>query len=232
MPDLLQVTGLRAGYGESIVIDGVDFALGDGKSLALLGRNGTGKTTLLTTLVGVTRQRSGRIEFNGRALTGLRPEQRAAAGIGWVPQERNIFRSLTVEENLTAVARRGPWTPERVYGMFPRLAERRAILGTQLSGGEQQMLAIGRALVVNPRLLLLDEPLAGMGQEESERMVELLDHLGREVTLLLVEHDMDAVFRLADRVSVLVAGKVIASGLPEEVRADAEVRQAYLGDAQ
>jgi branched-chain amino acid transport system ATP-binding protein len=210
MPDLLQVTGLRAGYGESIVIDGVDFALGDGKSLALLGRNGTGKTTLLTTLVGVTRQRSGRIEFNGRALTGLRPEQRAAAGIGWVPQERNIFRSLTVEENLTAVARRGPWTPERVYGMFPRLAERRAILGTQLSGGEQQMLAIGRALVVNPRLLLLDEPLEGLAPLIVEELLRALTRIVREegLSAILVEQNPARILAMTDDAIILERGRI------------------------
>ena len=162
MPDLLRVKGLRAGYGEAVVIDDISFAVGEGQSLALLGRNGTGKTTLLCTLVGVTRYRGGEIELLGQPLTALRPDQRAAAGIGWVPQERNIFRSLTVEENLTAVARAGRFTPARAFELFPRLAERRHNLGTQLSGGEQQMLAIARALVLNPRLLLLDEPLEAL----------------------------------------------------------------------
>ena len=162
MPDLLEVEGLEAGYGDALVLHGVSFTIGEGRSLALLGRNGTGKTTLITTLVGVTRYRAGQIRLRGRSLTPLRPDQRAAAGIGWVPQERNIFKSLTVDENLTAVARPGAWTPARVYTLFPRLAERRGNLGTQLSGGEQQMLAIARALVLNPRLLLLDEPLEGL----------------------------------------------------------------------
>ena len=160
MAELLRVSGLSAGYGEAVVVQGVDFALEAGRSLAVLGRNGTGKTTLLNTLIGVTRRRGGTIVLAGRDVTALAPHQRAAAGIGWVPQERNIFKSLSVDENLTAVARPGPWTPRRVYEMFPRLEERKANLGNQLSGGEQQMLAVARALVLNPKLLLLDEPVS------------------------------------------------------------------------
>ena len=166
MSDLLQVEHLSAGYGEAVVLQDVSFSLAEGETLALLGRNGTGKTTLMDTLAGATRQHGGSILLGGVMLNRLASHERAAAGIGWVPQERNIFKSLTVHENLTAVARpiraghaSRPWTPERVYEMFPRLAERKTNLGTQLSGGEQQMLAVGRALVLNPRLLLLDEPL-------------------------------------------------------------------------
>src|SRR5438105_15135886 len=146
MAELLRVEGLRSGYGEAIVIDGVSLKLDAGRSLALLGRNGTGKTTLINTLVGVTRYRAGAITLNGCDLLPLRPDQRAALGIGCVPQESSIFKSLTVDENLTAVARPGPWTPDRVYGLFPRLAERKSNFGTQLSGGEQQMLATAREL--------------------------------------------------------------------------------------
>ncbi|MGY3408474.1 ABC-type branched-subunit amino acid transport system ATPase component [Bradyrhizobium sp. GM5.1] len=135
--------------------------LAEGQVLALLGRNGTGKTTLINSIVGVTRRFSGTVGLAGTDVTTLRPDQRARAGIGWVPQERNIFRSLTVEENMTAVAQPGPWTVERVYEMFPRLKERRSNFGNQLSGGEQQMLAIGRALTLNPKVLLLDEPNRG-----------------------------------------------------------------------
>ena len=176
MAELLRVDALRAGYGGAVVLDGVSFAVGEGRSLALLGRNGTGKTTLIDTLVGVTRRiAAGRSRSTGAISRALRPDQRAAAGIGWVPQERNIFKSLTVEENLTAVARPGPWTPARVYEMFPRLAERNGNLGTQLSGGEQQMLAIGRALMLNPRLLLLDEPLEGLAPIIVEELLRVLD---------------------------------------------------------
>src|SRR5262245_63490143 len=146
MPDLLAVEGLSAGYGEAVVLSDVGFAIADGQSLALLGRNGTGKTTLINTIVGITTRHAGSIRLDGRDITRERPERRVAAGVGWSPQERNIFRSLTVEENLTAIARPGAWTVERVFAMFPRLEQRRDNLGSQLSGGEQQMLAIGRAL--------------------------------------------------------------------------------------
>ena len=145
MAELLRVQGLSAGYGEAVVVQGIDFALEAGRSLAVLGRNGTGKTTLLDSLVGVTRRFAGRILLDGVDLTTLPAHKRAAAGIGWVPQERNIFKSLSVDENLTALARPGPWTLRRVYDMFPRLEERKANLGNQLSGGEQQMLAVARA---------------------------------------------------------------------------------------
>ncbi len=151
MADLLKIDTLSAGYGEAVVLNNISLTLGEGQTLALLGRNGTGKTTLINTLAGATRQRGGSIRLgagaSGVALHSMPSHERAAAGIGWVPQERNIFKSLTVDENLGAVARPGAWTPARVYGMFPRLAERKGNLGTQLSGGEQQMLAVGRALV-------------------------------------------------------------------------------------
>src|SRR3954462_6877761 len=159
MADLLEVENLSAGYGEAVILNGVSLSLAEGETLALLGRNGTGKTTLVNTLAGATRQHSGAITLNGVALHKLPSHERAAAGIGWVPQERNIFKSLTVHENLTAVARPGPWNVTRAYEMFPRLAERKSNMGNQLSGGEQQMLAVARALVLNPKLLLLDEPL-------------------------------------------------------------------------
>ena len=162
MSELLRIDNLSAGYGEAVVLHEVALTLGQGQTLALLGRNGTGKTTLINTLAGATRQHAGSITLGGAVLHKLASHQRAAAGIGWVPQERNIFKSLSVDENLTAVARPGPWTAERVYAMFPRLAERRGNLGNQLSGGEQQMLAIGRALVTNPKLLILDEATEGL----------------------------------------------------------------------
>jgi branched-chain amino acid transport system ATP-binding protein len=159
---LLEVEGLSCGYGDAVVLSDVGFRLEAGRSMALLGRNGTGKTTLIETLVGVTQRHAGRIRLAGQDLHTMPVHRRAAAGIGWVPQERCIFKSLTVEENLTAVARPGAWNLARVFALFPRLAERRHNLGTALSGGEQQMLAFARALVLNPRLLLLDEPLEGL----------------------------------------------------------------------
>ncbi len=230
MPDLLRVAGLTAGYGEAIVIDGVDFAIGEGRSLALLGRNGTGKTTLLATLVGVTRRRAGTIEFAGKPLTPLRPDQRAAAGLGWVPQERNIFRSLTVEENLTAVARPGPWTPARAFELFPRLAERRRNLGTHLSGGEQQMLAIARALVVNPRLLLLDEPLEGLAPLIVEELLRVLTRVVREegLSAILVEQNPARVLAITDEALILERGTVVHAGPSAALAADAATLDRYL----
>ena len=168
---------LRAGYGEAVVLSGISLDLAEGQSLALLGRNGMGKTTLVNSIVGVTRYRGGTIRSTAATSRGCAPDQRAHAGIGWVPQERNIFKSLTVEENLTAVARPGPWTPDRVYAMFPRLAERKSNLGNQLSGGEQQMLAVGRALVLNPRIVLLDEPLEGLAPIIVEELLAALTRI-------------------------------------------------------
>jgi branched-chain amino acid transport system ATP-binding protein len=230
LSDLLQVEGLRAGYGDSIVIDDIGFALGEGKSLALLGRNGTGKTTLLATLVGVTRYRAGTMAFGGQQLVGLRPDRRAAAGIGWVPQERNIFRSLTVDENLTAVARHGAWTPARVYAMFPRLAERRGNLGTQLSGGEQQMLAIGRALVLNPRLLLLDEPLEGLAPLIVEELLRALTRIIRDegLSAIFVEQNPARILAITDDAIVLERGTVVHAARSEVLRADTATLDRYL----
>jgi len=158
MADLLAISALSAGYGRAVVLSDIALRLGEGEALAVLGRNGVGKTTLIDSIVGVTRRFGGSLTLAGREIGPLAPETRAGLGIGWVPQERNIFRSLTVEENLTAVARPGSWTTGRVFELFPRLQERRRQSGGLLSGGEQQMLAIARALVTNPKLLLLDEP--------------------------------------------------------------------------
>ena len=230
MPELLRVVGLRAGYGEAIVLDGIDLRLDEGQSMAVLGRNGTGKTTLLASLVGVTRYRAGTIELAQRALTGLRPDQRAAAGLGWVPQERNIFKSLTVEENLTAVARPGPWTPARVFDLFPRLRERRGILGTQLSGGEQQMLAIGRALVLNPRLLLLDEPLEGLAPLIVEELLSVLTRLVREegLSAIFVEQNPARILAITDYAIVLERGTIAHAGASRELLADTATLERYL----
>jgi branched-chain amino acid transport system ATP-binding protein len=214
MAELLRVDGLTAGYGEAVVIEDVGFAIDEGRSLALLGRNGMGKTTLLATLVGVTRRRGGRIGLAGRAIEGLVPESRAAAGIGWVPQERAIFRSLSVDENLTAVARPGPWTRERVYAMFPRLAERRGNFGTQLSGGEQQMLAIGRALMVNPRVLLLDEPLEGLAPRIVEELLAALARIVRDegLSAIVVEQNPARILPITDDAIVLERGRIVHRG--------------------
>src|SRR5436309_3940526 len=213
MPELLTIEQLSAGYGEAVVRNAVSLALAERQSLALLGRNGMGKTTLINSIVGVTRYIAGRIGLDGRDITPLRPDQRAHAGIGWVPQERNIFKSLTVDENLTAVARPGPWTTDRVYRLFPRLAERKSNFGTQLSGGEQQMLAIGRALVLNPRLLLLDEPLEGLAPVLVEELLAALTRIVREERLsaIFVEQNPARILPITDDAIVLERGTVVHS---------------------
>ena len=218
---LLAVEHLVAGYGESIILEDISIGLAPRASLAVLGRNGAGKTTLITTLMGLTRIHGGTIGFDGENVTGWRPHRRALAGMGWVPQERDIFGSLSVTENLTVIARPGPWTLARVYELFPRLAERKRNLGGQLSGGEQQMLAIGRALMLNPRLLLLDEPFEGLAPNlvaELEPAIKLMTAEG--VAILLVEQHVEAALRLSDSAVVLEHGKVVHAGPSAGLRDD------------
>jgi branched-chain amino acid transport system ATP-binding protein len=214
MADCLSLRGVSAGYGETVVLDGVSLALADGGTLSILGRNGVGKTTLLASVMGHTTLHAGEIAFAGQPVAGLRPFRRARLGIGYVPQEREIFPSLTVEENLTVAARPmrdGGWTLERVYELFPRLAERRRSMGNQLSGGEQQMLAVGRALMLNPSLLLLDEPLEGLAPVMVDRLLDALLRLRAEERLAIVIVDQHA--RLALEFSpmavILDRGKIV-----------------------
>jgi branched-chain amino acid transport system ATP-binding protein len=234
MAELLGVEHLRAGYGEAVVLDDISFALGEGQTLALLGRNGTGKTTLINTLAGATRQHGGTITLAGVALHKLAPHQRAAAGIGWVPQERNIFKSLTVHENLTAVARPGKWTPDGVYAMFPRLAERKTNLGTQLSGGEQQMLAVGRALVLNPKLLLLDEPLEGLAPIIVEELLRAIRRITQDEGLaaIIVEQHPQAILAISDHAVVLDHGTIVHADSAAALRSQPQVLERLLGVAR
>jgi branched-chain amino acid transport system ATP-binding protein len=234
VPELLSLDCLSAGYGEAVVLQSVTMSLAEGQSLALLGRNGMGKTTLLCSIIGVTRRFGGAIHLSGRDITRLRPEQRAHSGIGWVPQERNIFGSLTVHENLTAVARPGPWTPARVYEMFPRLAERRANLGNRLSGGEQQMLAIGRALALNPKVILLDEPLEGLAPIIVDELLAAIRRIVRDEGLaaIIVEQNARKVLAITHRVAVLKRGALVHQGDSASLRDDSAALERHLGVAE
>ncbi len=231
MAELLRIEGLSAGYGAAIVLSDIGLSLDEGQSLALLGRNGVGKTTLVNTIIGVTRRHAGTIRLGGGDISARPPEARAHLGIGWVPQERNIFRSLTVTENLTAVARPGPWTPARIFEMFPRLAERKANLGNQLSGGEQQMLAIGRALVLNPKLLLLDEPTEGLAPIIVEELLAALQRLLREEGLaaIVIEQHARKILGLTDKAVILERGRVIHASTSQALLDAPETLERHLG---
>ena len=231
MTPLLLTRRLVAGYGDAAVLAGIDLTLEEGQTLALLGRNGTGKTTLVDTLAGLTTYHSGAIELMGRDITRLRADRRAAAGIDGVPPQRNIFKSLTVEENLTAVARSGAWTTERAYSMFPRLKERRRNLGSQLSGGEQQMLAVARALMVNPKLLLLDEPLEGLAPILVDELLSALRQIvkGEGMSAIIIEQKARKVLPLTDEAVILDRGAIVYRRTSRELLADEAVMGQHLG---
>jgi len=231
MVELLAVDGLSAGYGRAVVLSDIAFRLGEGEALAVLGRNGVGKTTLIDSLIGATRRFAGSLRLGGREIAALAPEARAAAGIGWVPQERNIFRSLTVQENITAVARPGPWTLDRIYGLFPRLGERRNQPGGALSGGEQQMLAIGRALSLNPRLLLLDEPTEGLAPIIIEELLHVLRRLFVEEKMagIVVEQHARKILPITDRAIVLDRGRIVFEASSASLIADGAPLERHLG---
>ena len=235
MSELLQVENLSAGYGEAVVLQDVSFSLAEGQTLALLGRNGTGKTTLMDTLAGATRQHGGSMRLGGVSLNRLASHERAAAGIGWVPQERNIFKSLTVEENLRAA---GSLLPARevgaalseVWSVFPELAERKRQKAGTMSGGQQQMLAIGHALMCRPTYLLIDEMSLGLAPLIVKRLGRVVRDLAAQGKgILLVEQFVEVALGLASHVVVLRKGAVRLSVHPDEVRADrARLTQAYL----
>jgi branched-chain amino acid transport system ATP-binding protein len=222
MPDALKLSSVHAGYGETVVLEDIGFSLPERGSLAVLGRNGVGKTTLLSTLIGHTTFHSGSIEYQGRPIAGLPAYERARLGIGYVPQEREIFPSLSVEENLTVAAQPGRWTLERVYELFPGIARRRSHMGNQISGGEQQMLAIGRALMGNPSLLLMDEPLEGLAPIIVEALLKALARLIREesLTVVLVEQHAKLALEVTQDALVLNRGRVSYLGTSAELLAD------------
>jgi len=228
---LLVVEGLTGGWGEGVVLENLSLSLREGEAMALLGRNGAGKTTLICALMGVARRRAGTIRLGGVPLERLPPEKRAVLGLGWVPQERNVFRSLTVEENLTAVARPGRWDLRAVYGLMPRLEERRSNLGNELSGGEQQMLALGRALMLNPRLLLLDEPLEGLAPVIVQSLLAAIRRLVRDegMTAIIVEQHAHQILPIADCAVILDRGRVAAEGAAAEMLAAPDILDRHLG---
>ena len=225
---MLELREVRAGYGDAVVLDGISLALPEGGTLALLGRNGVGKSTLLLTLMGYTRLRKGDVLWNGKSIARLAPHRRARLGIGWVAQEREIFPSLTVQENLTVAAQPGPWDLPKVFQLFPRLAERRAHKGNQLSGGEQQMLAIARALMTNPQLLLLDEPLEGLAPIIVEELAQALGHLAG-VAMILVEQHADIALSLTEQALVIERGRIAHRGASRELAADERLLERYVG---
>jgi branched-chain amino acid transport system ATP-binding protein len=233
MTELLRLEGVWAGYGSAMVLEDITLTLREGASLALLGRNGMGKTTLLATLMGATRLRRGRMWLRGADLARVPPQRRAAAGLGWVPQERDIFATLTVEENLAVAARPGAWNLAAVYRLFPRLLERRGNLGSQLSGGEQQMLAMGRALMLNPRVLLLDEPLEGLAPLIAQELLAIIGDMVKQggMSVILVEQHARQILPLTESALVLERGRVVYDGSSAALAADPGRLEQWLGVA-
>jgi branched-chain amino acid transport system ATP-binding protein len=225
---LLELKEVRAGYGDAVVLDGISLEVPENGSLAVLGRNGVGKSTLLLTILGFTSVKRGKIFFKGKDITSLPPHQRVSRGIGWVAQEREIFPSLDVEENLCVAARPGPWSLARVYELFPRLKERKANMGNQLSGGEQQMLAIARALMTNPALLLLDEPLEGLAPIIVEELAASLQKM-QGVASILVEQHTDVALSLTRHAVVIERGSIVHRALSADFARDAETLERYVG---
>jgi branched-chain amino acid transport system ATP-binding protein len=229
---VLQVDGIHTYYGESHILHGVSLRVGPGETVALLGRNGAGKTTLIRSIIGFTPPREGRIVFDGDEIHRWPAHRIARRGVALVPQGRRIFAPLSVGENLRLGARADGWTLERVFGLFPRLRERAEQAGGTLSGGEQQMLAIGRALLTNGRMLLLDEPSEGLAPLIVREIGRILRELKSErLSILLVEQNYHLAFRVADRVYVMNKGQIVYEGTPADLEADEEVKRRYLGVA-
>jgi branched-chain amino acid transport system ATP-binding protein len=229
--EALAVEGLSAGYGSTIVLDGASFSLAPGGTIAVLGRNGVGKTTLLETLMGLTTLRAGTITLNGERIEQMPTHRRNEMGLGYVPQQREIFPSLTVEENLAVAARAGGWSIDSVFDLFPSLKERRGNSGNKLSGGEQQMLAIGRALAGRPKVLLLDEPLEGLAPIVVESLFEALAKIRDEgqLSMVLVEQKVDLALAFAHEVAILDRGRIVYRDTSAALRADEHAQGRYLG---
>ncbi len=231
MTELLKVDDLTAGYGASVVLENISFDLRRGEALALLGRNGVGKSTLLATLMGQTRVHGGAVHWKHTPITHLASHFRAGQGLGWVPQERWIFPSLTVHENLTVASRAGHWTPHRIYQLFPSLDKRRTNLGDELSGGEQQMLAMGRALMINPDLLLLDEPTEGLAPLVAKDIHSIIGSLTRagDMTVIVVEQHVRFALSICTKALVLDRGRVVLASDTTSLLADSSQLEQYIG---
>jgi branched-chain amino acid transport system ATP-binding protein len=227
----LEVRGLRAGYGATVVLEALDLRIGPGECVAVLGRNGVGKSTLLATIMGHTTLQDGAILFAGHDIGRWRPHRRAVAGLGWVPQEREIFASLTVQDNLAVASRPGEWTIGRAFELFPRLRERARHAGQALSGGEQQMLAIARALVGNPSLLLMDEPFEGLAPIVVEELAGVIRHLRAHdaITMVLVEQRTDVALELAERAVVMERGRVVFDDASAKLQTDPDLLHTLVG---
>jgi branched-chain amino acid transport system ATP-binding protein len=230
-PAPLEILGLRAGYGATVVLEALDLRIRPGECAAVLGRNGVGKSTLLATIMGHTSLHAGAIRFDGQDIGRWPPHRRALAGLGWVPQEREIFPSLTVQENFAVASRPGAWTMARAFELFPRLRERARHLGHALSGGEQQMLAIARALVGNPRVLLMDEPFEGLAPIVVEELAAVIARLraAAAMTMVLVEQRTDIALELAERAVVMERGRVVFDDASARLRADPDLLHTLVG---
>jgi branched-chain amino acid transport system ATP-binding protein len=231
MPSALELRHISAGYGETVVIEDIDLTLASGECISVIGRNGVGKTTLLATVMGHTTQHAGEVILDGASLNAMPCYRRALAGIGFVPQEREIFSSLTVRENLDIAARPGPWTLLRVFELFPRLKERLDNMGNQLSGGEQQMLSIARALLTNPTILLMDEPTEGLAPVLVDTLTTVLGRLRAEsaLSMILIEQNSRVALAFSPRVVILDKGRIVYDGESEPLRADAERLARFVG---
>jgi branched-chain amino acid transport system ATP-binding protein len=228
---VLDLDNVRAGYGETVVLEDIRLALAPSETVSIIGRNGVGKTTLLATIMGHTTLHSGRISLHGKDISSLATYRRVTAGLGYVPQEREIFPSLTLRENLEVAARPGTWTMETVYELFPRLAERAENRGNQLSGGEQQMLAIGRALIGNPSVLLMDEPSEGLAPVIVEELARAVKRLSQTsgLAIILVEQNSRLALDIAPRALVMDRGRIVFDGPSETLRNDPAKLEQFIG---